>query len=98
MRHGSFTREFNCTAIRQIVQQSLSHYQSHGGINSKRLEGRKGEGGPGSIGVSVRARGVHGERARYSSATTAEQLINTLFCTYKLSSLINNMDYDWTMI
>lgn len=58
MRHGSFTREFNCTAIRQIVQQSLSHYQSHGGINSKRLEGRKEEGGPGSIGVSVRARGA----------------------------------------
>lgn len=32
------------------------------------------------------------------SASTGDQLINTPLCTYKLSSLINNMDYDWNMI
>lgn len=55
MRHGSFTRGFNCTAIRQIVQQSLSHYQSCGGINRKRREnwrgGARGWGGGGGGGV-----------------------------------------------
>jgi len=78
MRHGSFTRGFNCTTIRQIVQQSPFHYQSCEGINSS--TGR----GWGMGGALIRR--------------TAEQLINTLFCTYKLSSLINNMDYDWNMI